>query len=58
VGQLSEDATLSDLDVTVVIGDDWRGVHGKDKVVKSARTTSTTKAAEQQDSTPPDEPVC
>ncbi len=60
-GQLIEDATLSDVDVTVVIGEDWRGVHGKDKVAKSAPTTSSTtaKAVESTKDTPPaDAPSC
>jgi LCP family protein required for cell wall assembly len=58
VGRLIEDATLADVDVTVVIGDDWRGVHGKDKVAKSAPTTSSTTAKAAKDATPTGEPAC
>lgn len=42
VGQLIEDPSVSDVDVVLVIGSDWRGVHGKGKVVEAPSTTSTT----------------
>jgi hypothetical protein len=42
VGVLVDDPTLKDVDVSVVIGSDWRGVHGKDKTVKGPATSSTT----------------
>jgi LCP family protein required for cell wall assembly len=42
VGVLQEDATLKDADVIVVIGSDWRGVHGKGKTVEAPSTTTTT----------------
>jgi LCP family protein required for cell wall assembly len=43
-GQLIEDPSVSDVDVVIVIGEDWRGVTGKDKEVDAPSTTSTTKA--------------
>jgi LCP family protein required for cell wall assembly len=42
VGQLIEDPTVSDVDVVLVIGNDWRGVHGKGKTVAAPSTTTTT----------------
>ena len=44
VGQLIEDSTLKNADVTVVIGSDWRGVRARDKKVKPG-TVSTTAPA-------------
>ncbi len=42
VGRLVEDSTLSGVDVTIVIGADWGGIHGKDKAVKPTATSTTT----------------
>jgi LCP family protein required for cell wall assembly len=42
VGSLIEDSSVTDVDVVLVIGNDWRGVHGKGKVVEAPSTTSTT----------------
>jgi len=42
VGILQEDATVSDVDVIVVIGQDWRGVHGKGQKATPMTTTTTT----------------
>ena len=42
VGQLVEDPSLNGVDVTIVIGADWRGVHGKNKAAKPAPTSTTT----------------
>ena len=36
VGQLIEDPSVTDVDVVLVIGTDWRGVHGKGKAVDGA----------------------
>ncbi len=44
VGVPIEDPTLKDVDVSVVIGADWRGVHGQDTKVKASATSSTTVA--------------
>ena len=33
--QLVEDSSISDVDVVLVIGSDWRGVHGKGKTVEA-----------------------
>ena len=44
VGQLVEDPSLSDVDVVVVIGSDWRGIHAKDKAAKPVATTTTSAA--------------
>jgi hypothetical protein len=44
VGQLQEDSTVSDVDVVLVIGNDWRGVQGKGTKVAAPSTTSTTAA--------------
>jgi len=43
-GLLIEDPSVSDVDVVVVIGEDWRSVTGKDKEVDAPSTTSTTAA--------------
>ena len=43
-GQLIEDSSVQGVDVVLVIGSDWRGVHGKGKVVSGPSTTSTTAA--------------
>lgn len=51
VGNLVEDPTLTDVDVTVIIGADWRGVHGKDKQVKAPATAPTTKAKDSKSGT-------
>jgi LCP family protein required for cell wall assembly len=42
VGQLISDPSLEEADVIVVIGSDWRGVHGKGKTVEAPSTTTTT----------------
>ena len=42
VGQLISDPSLTDSDVIIVIGSDWRGVHGKGKTVDAPSTTTTT----------------
>jgi hypothetical protein len=42
VGSLVEDPSIKDSDVIVVIGSDWRGVHGKGKTVEAPSTTTTT----------------
>ncbi len=42
VGQLIEDPSISGVDVVLVIGGDWRGVHGKGKTVEAPSTTTTT----------------
>jgi LCP family protein required for cell wall assembly len=42
VGQLIDDPSIKDSDVIVVIGADWRGVHGKGKTVQASSTTTTT----------------
>jgi LCP family protein required for cell wall assembly len=42
VGSLVEDPSVKDSDVVVVIGNDWRGVHGKGKTVSAPSTTTTT----------------
>jgi hypothetical protein len=42
VGSLVEDPSVKDSDVIVVIGSDWRGVHGKGKTVAAPSTTTTT----------------
>lgn len=44
VGKLVADPSLGDVDVIVVIGKDWRGIHGRDKAAKPAPTTTTTAA--------------
>ena len=44
VGQLIEDPSISGVDVVLVIGNDWRGVHGKGKTVEAPSTTTTTTA--------------
>lgn len=45
VGRLVEDPTVKDVDVIVVIGGDWRGVHGKgQKAAPPSTTTSSTTA--------------
>ncbi|MEP6622805.1 MAG: LCP family protein [Acidimicrobiia bacterium] len=44
VGVLIEDPTLKNVDVSVVIGSDWRGVHGRDKAASGPRTSTTTAA--------------
>ncbi|MGZ4676650.1 MAG: LCP family protein [Acidimicrobiia bacterium] len=44
VGQLVEDSSVSDVDVVVVIGADWRGVSGKGQKAEAPSTTSTTAA--------------
>jgi hypothetical protein len=43
VGQLVEDPSISGVDVVLVIGSDWRGVHGRDRTVEPPSTSSTTK---------------
>lgn len=63
VGQLIEDPTLDAVDVTVVIGADWRGVHDPGKKVQAPSTTSTTKAkggtgSKTTSTTKPAGPVC
>lgn len=47
VGQLVEDPAVTGVDVVVVIGADWQGVHGKGATVKpaSSSSTSTTRPA-------------
>jgi LCP family protein required for cell wall assembly len=42
IGQLVPDASVSGVDVVLVIGNDWRGVHGKGKTVEAPSTTTTT----------------
>ena len=42
VGTLIEDPSISGVDVVLVIGSDWRGVHGKGKTVEAPSTTTTT----------------
>jgi LCP family protein required for cell wall assembly len=42
VGQLVEDPSIKGVDVVLVIGADWRGVHGKGKTVEAPSTTTTT----------------
>jgi LCP family protein required for cell wall assembly len=44
VGRLIEDPTVTDVDVIVVVGADWRGVHGKGQKATAPSTTSTTTA--------------
>ncbi len=51
VGQLIEDPSITDVDVVVVIGADWRGVHGKNQKVKGPATTTTTAAKSKTSST-------
>lgn len=65
VGQLVQDSTLKNVDVTVVIGSDWRGVHPRKKTVNPTPTTSTSVAkgpttGSKSSSTtkPPVGPVC
>jgi LCP family protein required for cell wall assembly len=63
VGVLIPDPTLKTVDVSVVIGSDWRGVHGKDKAVKPPQTSSTTakgngKGSKTTTTTAPAGPVC
>ncbi len=42
VGRLVSDPSLTDADVLIVIGKDWRGIHGQDKAAKPAATSSTS----------------
>jgi hypothetical protein len=42
VGELIEDPSLKNVDVSVVIGADWRGVHGQDKTANGATTSATS----------------
>lgn len=60
VGKLVADPSLTDVDVMIVIGKDWRGVHGRDKAAKPATTTTTTAAGKKSTGTtaPPAGPVC
>ncbi len=65
VGQLIEDSTLKNVDVTVVIGSDWRGVHARDKKVKLATAPTTapakggpTGSKPTATTKPPPGPVC
>ncbi len=62
VGALIEDPTLKDVDVSVVIGTDWRGVHGQDKTVNATPTTTAKGSAKGSKSstttTAPAGPVC
>lgn len=51
VGRLIEDPSVTDVDVVVVIGADWRGVHGKGQKVAGPSTTSTTAAKTKTSST-------
>lgn len=43
VGKLIEDGTVKDVDVIVVIGADWRGIHGKGQKAAAPSTSTTTK---------------
>jgi LCP family protein required for cell wall assembly len=43
-GQLEADPSVRGVDVVLVIGADWRGVHGKDTTAKAPPTTTTTGA--------------
>lgn len=52
VGQLIEDPSLTDVDVAVVIGEDWRGIRAKDQVPKAAPTTTSTTTAAKKGQTP------
>jgi hypothetical protein len=45
VGELREDPTITDVDVIVVIGADWRGVHAAGQQAKAPTTTTTTAPA-------------
>ncbi len=60
VGVLIEDPTLKDVDVSVVIGSDWRGVQGRDKGAKAPQTSSTTAkgSGRSTTTTAPAGPVC
>ena len=64
VGVLIEDPTLETVDVSVVIGADWRGVHGRDKTVKGPKTTATSapkgggSGSKSSTTTAPAGPVC
>jgi len=42
VGRLVEDPSVTDVDVVLVIGADWRGVHGKGQQAKAPASTSST----------------
>ncbi len=57
VGELVEDPTITDVDVVVVIGADWRGVHGKGQAAEEAPSPTTTTLKPAKGATKPTGPA-